>query len=243
MMKVNKIPSKIDPDPIITAVIEVRFKTAIPESTVVGVIYGKLIVDYPNFKNLLVPFEMKQVIPQFKYSAESEISNNDYIIGIGRNVFSQKITNNYLGWNDFFSTFKNNFKKLIEIPKLIDSIERIGLRYINFFKNETSMFNSFKLNIDFSEKKLYSVEQTMFSTTLLVDDIKLNLKVQDKASTPQSKEGLLVDIDAYYLVNEEKETKKWVNIVETLHKEEKKLFFNLLKDEFLNKFNPQYEET
>ena len=53
MMKVNKIPSKIDPDPIITAVIEVRFKTAIPESTVVGVIYGELIVDYPNFKNFV----------------------------------------------------------------------------------------------------------------------------------------------------------------------------------------------
>nr|MDA3940914.1 TIGR04255 family protein [Spirochaetia bacterium] len=111
--------------------------------------------------------------------------------------------------------------------------------YINFFKNETNIFDSFKLEINFSEKDSYKVEHTAYNTTMIVDNIKLNLKIQDKTKTNQAEEGLLVDIDSFSLGTN---IDNLETVVNNLHLEEKKLFFNLLEDDFLKKFKPEYGE-
>ena len=238
-MSNTKTPIRITPDPITTAVLEVRFKPSVPESTVVGSIYSKLVGFYPNYKNLAIPTEMRHAIPQLKYSSEIEISDDNYIISIGQNVFSQKITNTYLGWDDFIATFNKNFKLINDAQNQFESIERVGLRYINFFSNETDIFECFKLTINFSEKDKYAIEQTNYYTILIADNIKLNLRIQDKAKTIQAEEGLIVDIDSFC---QDVNINNFETVVEQLHFEEKQLFFNLLHDELLKKHNPEYGE-
>lgn len=235
----DKIPNKITPDPIVSAVVEIRFKPGIPQTAVVGSVYSKLANNYPNYKNLPFPQEFKRMIPNLKYTAEIEIANEDYTLGIGHNVFSQRINNKYLGWKDFFAICKQNVETLTTIPNLIEKTERIGLRYINFFPDETDMFNSFRLSIEFAKKDQYDVNHTMYRTSLSTKGINLELRIEDKAKTAQTAEGLLLDIDANS-TNEDDLKGDLLKIIDTLHVEEKILFFNLLTDEFLSKFKPKY---
>lgn len=236
----ENIPIKITPDPIINAVIEIRFNTDIPENAVFGAIYNKLSNNYPIYKNLGIPFEISHIVPQLKHSAEAEISNEDYVIGIGSNVVLFKIQGDYKGWDVFYSIFKRDFEFLLQSENLIKDVERIGLRYINIFKNENDIFNSFDLDIKFGNKENYKVKNTSYTTTLIDNDISLTLRIADQVKSSKAEEGLLLDIDAYK--TDELKKNKIMETINSLHEAEKKLFFRLLKIDFLNKFNPVYEE-
>lgn len=238
----EKTPIKITPDPIINAVIEVRFKPGILENAVFGSIYNKLNKKYPVHKNLDIgiPYEMRKALPNFQYQVEAEISNEDYIIGIGSNVISFKIQGEYKGWGHIYSNFKDDFNILLKEDNLIAEVERVGLRYINFFKNEKDIFNSFKLTIDFGNKEDYKINSTSYSTNLLDGDVFLTLRVADKVKTKDSEKGLLLDIDAYK--NNDLDKNNIVETVNALHITGEKLFFRLLEKDFLNKFKPEYKE-
>lgn len=241
-MKEDQLPLSIKPDPIISAVLEIRFNSEMPESTIVGAIYNYISEDYPRSIPSPIPAEIRQSVPDFKFAAELEVSNENYKIGIGKNVFSQKMVNKYLGWSDFYQNFESIFNKIIKHDKLIKTVNRIGLRYLSFFKNPQKISNSLKLKIEPSMTDIYTIEQTTFYRKLHINDIKLNLNIQDTPKVNNSKEGLLVDIDAFFENNTESDFIKILDTIKNLHLEEKRLFFGLLKEEFLNSLNPVYKD-
>jgi len=47
-----KIPKKIDPCPIVEAIVEIRFDSNLPGDAIFGVIYNQFKEDYPKFTKL-----------------------------------------------------------------------------------------------------------------------------------------------------------------------------------------------
>lgn len=147
---------------------------------------------------------------------------------------------NYVGWNEFSLKVKNTFKKINELG-LISKANRLGIRYLNFF--ELDIFENINLSILLSEKSLISnSEQITFRSTLKTGDFLSNLQIINKGNivlNQTQKSGSIIDIDTY-IMDKSNIIDNIKIYLENAHKEEKLLFFKLLKENFLKKYNPEY---
>ena len=89
----------------------------------------------------------------------------------------------------------------------------------------------------------FKSEQITFRSTIKSDKFLTNLQILNNGNIlikKVPKTGSLIDIDTYI---QDEGCIKFSNVSDLLeegHTEEKKLFFNLLKDEFIQKYNPEY---
>lgn len=237
-----EIPKKITPCPIIEAIIEMRFESKIPAEAVFGIVYDKFKDEYKKVEKLPI-LQLPEIVrtedPNFRFQPHYKLLNENYILQIGPNVLSIVNINNYVGWNEFSLKVKNTFKKINELG-LITKADRLGIRYINFF--ELDIFENINLSILLSEKSLISEsEQITFRSTLKTGDFLSNLQIINKGNmilNQIQKSGSAIDIDTY--ISDIPNVNNIDTLLENGHKEEKLLFFKLLKKDFLEKFDPEY---
>lgn len=237
-----KLPKTITPCPIIESIIEVRFESELPGEAVFGIIYQALQKDFPKLDKLPI-LQIPEVIrsedsnliysPHYKLSSEK-----NYISQIGPKVFSLANINEYVGWDIFYEEIKRVLKKIYEL-NIIKETKRFGLRYINLFP-EMNIYERSNLKINLKEDRLeksinllINLPADGFSHTLrMVSDAQVN--VSNKVLS-----GSIIDIDT--ALNEP--ILDFYNNMETIltkaHTEEKKLFFSLLTDEYIETLNPR----
>ncbi len=120
---------------------------------------------------------------------------------------------------------------------IVDTYKRVGIRYINGF--DFNILEKINLTLNISKDHL-----TDFDSTIRMEvpsgDFVSTLQVINNAQVKKTEgvlKGSIIDIDTY-INNPEKDIMK---VVEQGHKEEKKLFFTLLKEDFIKKeLNPEY---
>ncbi|MDT8394563.1 MAG: TIGR04255 family protein [Bacteroidales bacterium] len=235
-----KLPKVLSPCPIIDAIIEVRFHSNINGNAVFGIVYNLLKDEFSNVQNLpitQIPEPIRLNDPDLKYKPYHRIKNDDYVLQIGPNVVSFSSYPTYVGWENFRKKAVYVLKR-VEKAGVVDKVIRLGFRYINFF--ELDIFNKLKLKIDFEGMNLIS-KHTVFQTIMSEDNINRKLLI-DNAAKYNNKKGSIIDID---ISTEEKD--KFVDFFKNLnvnlkdvHDIEKQLFFNLLDEDYLKEFNPQY---
>lgn len=237
------IPTKITPCPIVEAIAELRFVTTLPDDAVFGVIYNKFHNEFDETEKLPVlqlPEAIRSQEPNLIYSPYYKLHKSDYIMQVGPKVFSLANVKEYLGWNTFSDKIKETFEKLSELG-IVDRIERVGLRYINFFA-DINIYEKSMLQIQLEDKNLFKNDNKLTivmktgdfaSKLIMVNNAQVKLQIPDKIA-----KGSIIDID----VSLERKIKfKNINeLIENAHKEEKKLFFSLLNPAFLKTFNPKY---
>ena len=132
-----KLPKKIEPCPILEAVIELRFSTSFPHDAIFGIIYKEFKDLYPKVEPLpilqlpeIVRREDKNLLYKPYYKLHSRDS---YILQVGARMISLVRLAPYSGWREFSERFRYIAKKVDEL-KIIDSYVRIGIRYINEFE-------------------------------------------------------------------------------------------------------------
>ncbi len=234
----KRIPKKITPDPIVDSIVELRFTSSIPKEAVIGQLLNILLPRYPQVRNHNIPEEIRQK-DEFRYAVELTLLNSFFSVGIGINVITFNCVNGYKGWNIYFEEIKYVLT-LINNESIFSSIERIGIRYINFFKDILNITKFLDLNVQFHDQEIYQIQQTIFITQLSRNDFSHRLQVSENAILNESINGSLVDIDT-------STTDVPANIGDDLYKlikrtreEERLLFFNLLKSDFIEQFNPEY---
>ncbi|MCY1721851.1 TIGR04255 family protein [Prolixibacteraceae bacterium Z1-6] len=235
----NRTPEKIDPCPIIDAVFEIRFISSIPPSAIFGIIYNSFKDEYKKVENLPIsqlPEPVRNSDPSLRFKPLYRILNEDSVIQVGPNVFTVSALAPYQGWNFFSSKIYSSISKVIEIG-CMDSVTRLGLRYINFFPE--NILNNIDLNISISGEGLNPKNNTLLRTEIGQDPYTSTLQITNQIEH-NGKSGSIIDIDTFTTNNLVEFMGNFKHFIELAHSNEKELFFSLLKDAFLEKFNPKY---
>lgn len=235
------LPKKISPCPIIETVFEVRFESELPGDAIFGIMYSVLKDDFPKLDKLpilQIPEAIRSSDPNLIYAPHYKLSGGNFVIQIGSKVFSFSNVNEYVGWELFHKEVNIVLKKICGL-NIIKEANRIGLRYINLFP-EMNIFEKSDLKINLKEEPLekdvnlvISMPVDGFTNTLrMVSNTKIDI-------SGRILNGSIIDIDTVlngsksnFFIDVEK-------ILSDAHLEEKKLFFSLLKDEYIKTLNPE----
>ncbi|MBR5695990.1 MAG: TIGR04255 family protein [Paludibacteraceae bacterium] len=229
------IPSRLENSPLVDCVIELRFETDLVKSAVFGVIYNCIKGMYPgivyNLPISQLPEQIRDSNPDLKYKPMYRLENDKTILQIGSDVIciSSKIP--YIGWNTFYEITVDIIKKVLGLG-FIKRISRVGFRYINFIEGDIK--DLLKLSFKLDDNTFDSLN---IRTRIVKSGFINNLIFSNDAFFNQKK-GSVIDIDTskeyndnYFYNNIESELGK-------AHQCEKELFFSLLKEELLQRFNP-----
>lgn len=236
-----KLPKKINPSPIIEAIIELRFDSSFPTDAIFGVIYNEFKDDYLSVQELPIlqlPELIRKQDPILKYKPCYKLTSKDekFLFQIGARVISLINLNPYSGWDIFFLK-SNNLIQRVEKLDIVSAYTRIGIRYINGF--DCNIFEKINLSLNMDGKFLGDLETsirlavptTQFTSTLQIAN---NAQVTKPGGVAK---GSIISIDTYT----ENPSKDIVDVIVDGHLYGKKLFFALLKEEFIKKeLSPEY---
>lgn len=236
----KRLPIRINPCPIIDAVVELRFVTDIHPSAIFGIIYNSIKEKYgipEGLPILQLPEAVRISDPNLKYKPHYKLSNERFVLQIGPNVISISSFPNYVGWRMFYEGIEQLIVDLKTI-KIITSVERIGLRYLDFF--EGNVLDNLEINMRLNELSI--TNQTTFLRTEIANDPYKSLMQISNNIQHNGKIGTMIDIDTF-VVEKGIAFEESMKIIDEGHSIHKSLFFNLLKDEFIESLDPIYEES
>lgn len=239
------LPVSISPCPIIDSIFEIRFSTNINENAVFGILYNMFKNDYPNVEDLgmqQIPATIRSIDPNFKYKPHYRINNNSndsphsaFPIQIGSNVITISSFPIYSGWN-MFSAKIFSVLQTIQQAGIISEVERIGLRYLNFF--EFPIFGKTRIQILLDSREIPYFE-TSLRTIFTQDLFSSTLNIANSFNW-NAKNGSLIDIDTSRVEGLSNFFDEYQGIIQNQHLVEKTLFFRLLNSSFLDELNPHF---
>ena len=233
-----KLPKTINPCPIIDALLEIRFSTKIHPNAVFGLIYNVLKDDFTKVENLPIlqlPDVVRATDPNLKFKPQYKISNSNFVVQIGTDVLSISSFPRYVGWDDFSKMIFSVIEKVEEI-KIINNVNRLGIRYINFFQN--NVFDVINLRTCINEETI-NYKNTVVRTEIEHEDFISTLQIANNALN-KDQFGSVIDIDTYKVTGLERFFTEKEEIIISGHNKEKELFFSLLNEKFLSSLNPEY---
>ncbi|WP_323027497.1 TIGR04255 family protein [Gelidibacter japonicus] len=235
-----RLPKKISPDSIKDAIVEFKIDYLKPFEVVLGLVLNEAINDqtykYVNASNN-VPLEIQEI------SGRRFLFYNE---NIKFHLTSKAITINcysaYISWD----LYLQEITKVIGLVNKVVSkikIERIGLRYVSEYEN-IDLNECLKFNFTFGHPNITSKHYTfnsefIYKSALIILTLRNLMPVN---ATNNSKNVSYIDIDVIkkdleieFSINE-----KLLVVLEEVHQYEKEIFFNLLKEEFLQTLQPEY---
>ncbi len=235
-----ELPKSISPNPLFTSTIEVRFTSNLNRYDLFEKINSVFREKFPTIEEGKIPQELKDHEEQFKYAPDFILKNDDFVISFSTKSISFEHVSEYTYWTNYFSFIKNSLEKVFELG-FIESIDRCGVRYGSILDGQQNPNNVLKetprMDINNMQSE-FNGFQCIFNTDIskLFLQISTNVKLVKEGVT---KTGLYVDIDASY-AKELKPNNEVFAIIDKLHKDQKELFFGLLKKEYLETLNPKY---
>jgi uncharacterized protein (TIGR04255 family) len=239
-----RIPRKITPCPIVDCVVELRFRTSVEAGAIFGIVYNEFKNDYPNVIKtavLNIPEEIRLSDPNLLYQPWYQLRNGSFVLAIGPKQLALSKPGEYPGWSDFRSRSQSMAERLRGLG-IADEIQRVGLRYINFF--DFDIFDRIKLDVLINQQHITS-KDTLVRVTIpgRHGHYESQMHVANRAIMTvagTNKTGSVVDIDTYRETDLNNFFADPLPIIEEGHVEEKEVFFSLPKDDFLATLNPEY---
>lgn len=233
------LPVKIEPCPITTAVVEVRFEPSVHTEAVFGMAYELFRTEFGIVEPSplsAIPNSIRDDDPNLRYQALYKLSSSLPQVGdlgIGPRVLTIYSPIPYQGWSNFIRMIKNTLDKLIS-SNLIAKIERTGLRYINTFTSEYSFKPNFEFTVSnssfitdvFQFRQEFRIEENMLAITQYTG------KSQDKHH--------LLDVD---IICTNVNVESLFDTIENSHSREKSIFFGLLHSDFLTTLSPSFSDS
>ncbi len=244
MITIETMPKYLDNSPLYSVILEIRFTSQVPDEAVPGLLYSKLLADGVSIQSeslpvSQLPLALRQQDPNLKFAPTQQFSLLDQTINIGSNVLSLEANNglkekSYPGWDAFSSQFEALLGKL----NFISEIERIGLRYVNFFQEEDLLS---ELNVELTtgwESRgaeagstiIFSVQEEQMKSKVT---IACDATIEDKSG---KREGQVIDVDTY--IDVPTPIEDVLARVHAAHALTKKIFYSLPKQSLMDKMSP-----
>ncbi|WP_310600580.1 TIGR04255 family protein [Desulfobulbus sp.] len=238
-----KRPTKITPDPIIDAVVELRYESKVPPDAILGMIFAQVNSKYSDFKNLpitAIPEDIRRNDPNLWFNPYYQAEAPPFKLNIGPRVISLSNTGNYSGWKEKYFPELKDLLENIKKSGVVDSFSRVGVRYIDFF--EFDIYDHINLSITLNNKPLDSV-QSVFTAIFNNDGCSTRAQVVNNATVVLSgkeKVGSIIDTDTFFEPQDRFYFDGLNDLIDKCHDEALDFFFKLLKKEFVETLNPEY---
>jgi len=240
-----KIPKRLKRNPIIEAIAEVRFTSSLPSEAIIGLVYDNIKDKFGQPKSLPIlqlPAAIREKDPNLRYQACYRFEKPGNVLLVGpRNIALSTTT--YTDWAAATPLLLELLTKFHQM-KLFQSVERIGLRYVNFFEN-LNIFEHITLSVKIGNESI-AERSIVLRTETDVQGFKVITNLSNTAESlvsGQKRNGSLVDLD---ITNEHLELRGELLPEELLRlfTEANQLaddaFFGLVKEELFIKFEPEY---
>ncbi|NNM60409.1 MAG: TIGR04255 family protein [Legionellales bacterium] len=245
------LPIKLNKEPLIDAIFELRFISQVEVSEILPGIFFSYLQGNKSLSLLpasQLPKAMRDKDPSLIFAHTTQIVWANFLINIGNRSVAVNCKLPYSGWIKFKEAI-SQVLHIMEQSKLIECVERCSIKYIDLLEStsirEQIGFLNFACelageNLD-SYPLMVRVEKEVDGTMNIVQ-LMAAAKVQIK-DTP-AKEGIVVDVDTII------DTKncsifdfveKSDNYLEHLHAINKKLFFDCLNTRAIEMLEPIYE--
>jgi uncharacterized protein (TIGR04255 family) len=247
-----RLPKKLNKEPLVDAVFEVRFSASAPASSILpGIFFNKL--DGDKVINQLpaseIPKQIRDNDPQLHFVPVVQISWNNFLLLMGDRSVTIGCKMPYTGWFEF----RKAILKIIEIlgeVGTIQCINRYSLKYVDLISSSDieEQVAVVKLDICLGDHHLKK-EKFSFRTELLQEEYVNIIQIVSSAKFTSSdgkikKEGLVLDIDTVCIVKDEKFTDFTVDLqtkLDKIHDVNKVTFFNCITPDTLDMLGPVYE--
>jgi uncharacterized protein (TIGR04255 family) len=239
----DHLPDRIDPCPIVEAVLEIRFVTQESWSVMPGLLYNCIRERYPEMKDLPLkdlPEQFRRGEPLLTHKPLVQFLGSDFLIQFGPRVVSL-ITkpDAYPGW----SRVRTEMAALLDDlqrANIIAEGERLSARYIDFFAG--NVFPHLLIGGHIGGNPLVAPELTL-TTVFHRPPLTGRLMVTNGAiirSGESSRMGSVLDMDIWAAALDFDLFADGLAKFDDVHKLAKGVFFGLLRPEFLETLNPEY---
>jgi uncharacterized protein (TIGR04255 family) len=239
----ESLPKSISPSPLVASTVEIRYKLKQPVDNLLSLVFPLFGEELKIFEPSKITPEIKKALSfneQSKYLVDFSLSNESYLIGFGDLAMTFENKGEYKYWSNYFPFIKTQLNKFISLG-IIESIERVGIRYLSVFENvDIKDVLQFRPSIGIDG---YQEDFTHSKTVYKVKEYSILLQLSNHAKIQKDTKtynGVLIDIDCSFAGNISP-IENIYTILDSLHLEEKIMFFKkILKPEFLVKLNPVY---
>jgi uncharacterized protein (TIGR04255 family) len=246
----DRIPRRLKRDPILEAVAECRFqseRTGNAAAILPGFLYQQLRGEFPNLEALpesQIPAQVRARDSDLKYRAVYRLRGANKAILVGDQSLCVTVNEPYPGW-DTFKPLVASVWRLLENSGVVGSIERISTKYTNLIEAElgTDHFALTNLGITVGQQRLSSQPtqlQSEFSEGPLVTIVQAIGQATATAGASKPRHGLVLVVDTIVKGPFDDFWKRFENLLEQAHSKEKQTFFELLTNETLRKYEPEY---
>jgi len=248
MRPVKKVPVKLERDPIVEAVFEIRFesKSSSASEILPGLMYDKFKASFKPPERLPIadlPKQFQELDATLRYQPRLRLDREPFSIFIGDRSVLVSCAKPYVGWPSFKPMIIDAMNALRQTD-LVSKVERCSIKYVNLIEAK-SLGEQFT-KLEFTAKLGgYDLTEwlTNVRTEIKEDDVITLIEVRSNAiiTTPnkQVASGLFVAVDAIH----PSPTEFWENLaqfVEKVHTKEKQVFFDLLTEDAKTSLGAQY---
>ena len=247
----TNLPKKLNKEPLIDAVFEVRFTSTTPVSVILpGYLFNKLngAKSIEALSIAQLPKPLRDADPNLKFAPLSRLDWNQFLINIGDFSASISCKYPYLGWNTFKPAIIEVITILAEIG-IVESVERYSMKYIDLIpssdlQQQVSMVNfdvtiaghrlekePFQLRMEIPRDGFINVVQVMSAAEATLHD-------------GTTKTGLVVDVDTVVnqnAISMQKLLEEFSDKLDTIHQINKAMFFDCITPQTIELLEPVYE--
>lgn len=246
----TELPIKLNADPIIDAVIEIRVKTSQPLSSIMpGVLLKDEDVGFVQSLQLPafnIPEQIRINDPNLMYQPLIKIELKDgFSLLVGDQVLAIVSPIPYVGGNNFKNKALQVIRILLDLP-VVESVHRVSIKYTDFLVANSLQELDVYLNLDFKLGNTHMPEVNGYDLNFHIANQNVLHLIRLVALTrlDNNQEGMILDIDTIKNINNSDAQKFKDSLSETLnkiHTKSKTQFFSLLTDEALKKLEAVYE--
>ncbi|BEV06875.1 TIGR04255 family protein [Methylophilus sp. DW102] len=247
----DRLPIKLGKEPLVDAIFEFRFSSAIPAAAVLpGILYGRL-SGFSQFQELPQAQIPKPVRESDPFLANAPILTTEwrnFHINIGDSVLSISNKYPYQGWSSFKPAIMEIANTLADYD-FIQTLNRFSIKYIDIFDKSLIPQNTTALNMNLAIANHSIVNETMqFRVEIPRDGFIHAVQVISSANAtlPNGKtfNGLLIDVDTIANLppgtHFRKAMENFETSVESIHTSNKSVFFDCLTEQTLELLEPKY---
>jgi uncharacterized protein (TIGR04255 family) len=239
-MTAKRLPTKLNKEPLVDAVFEIRFSSSTPASSVLpGFFFAKLeatewLVDRLPVSEL--PSQMRSLDPILRYQPMMRIHWGDFLILMGDTMLGVASKIPYSGWPKFRD-------------RIVKAVERYSLKYDDIIEAGNLAERIQMINMDIRIGS-HTVKEEQFTVRLeiphnnFINIVQIASAATAKLIDGHVRNGILVDTDTI-LNHQTSDLRKFLDELpsrlDAIHTENKMMFFECLKPETIASLEPVYE--